>query len=287
MNTPFPETSTEEYRKQTHCPSCGRFSGIFTRCPYCQAGIPKRLSIRVFKVIAVLTSTVGLLLLLFFAQTVKSPLVTIAELGPLSNFAHVRMEGVVSNSYGIHPKWGSLGFTLEQPGKEGQPLRIRISAYSKVAKEIGDQNKVPVEGDQISIEGQVRFQKDTPSLLINASEHLTILRKGKADKPDEVLAPEQITESMMGQNVRIVGLVTGTRSFETGDIIRLNHGQQGFPVWVPIRCRPEQSIVKGMKIEAAGKVKSYKDALEVEVLKPNSVKILAIGEAVPTQEGGE
>ncbi|MFA6749509.1 MAG: hypothetical protein WCS82_06500, partial [Candidatus Riflebacteria bacterium] len=67
------DASEARYHQETHCQSCGRFVGVFTRCPYCQALTQKRMSIRVFKVLSVLLSTVGLLLLLFYARNVKTP----------------------------------------------------------------------------------------------------------------------------------------------------------------------------------------------------------------------
>ncbi len=271
------QTPEERYKQETHCQSCGRFVGIYTRCPYCQALTQKRLSIRVFKVISVLTSTVGLLMLLFFARHVKTPEVKIADLGPLSNFAHVRIQGEVTQSYGVHPKWGSLGFVMTQ-GDAENPQTLRVSAYAKVAKEIEARNLVPNKGDIISIEGQVRFQKDTASLLLNAPEHIAFIKRVAAAAPETVktVEPDKIENSMIGQFVNVTGSVLSTKKFPTGVIVNIDNGEAGFPVWVPIdSLESEEPLHPGDLIEANGKVETFKDKLEIKVLKKGNFKILS------------
>lgn len=279
-------TQEERYTKEIHCPSCGRFTGVFTRCPYCQALIDKRLSIKVFKWIAVLTSTVGLMLLLFYAKHVKTPEVKISELGPLSNFAHVRIVGTVQKSFGIHPQWGSLGFVIVQnDGK--QEYTIRVSAYSKVAKNIEKLNLVPAKGDQISVEGQVRFQKDSPSLLINAPEHISFIKK--SDKEPEavtVVEPNKLSHSNLGSYVSVTGSVLSTKSFETGMIVNLDDGTSGLPVWVPKKYLPDDlELHSGDLIEAIGKVETFKDKLEIKVNRTQAFKVITrVNTATPNGE---
>ncbi|NCB39242.1 MAG: hypothetical protein EOM80_10760 [Erysipelotrichia bacterium] len=269
-------TQEERYHNETHCPSCGRFVGIYTRCPYCQALTQKRLSIRVFKVISVVISTIGLLMLLFFARHVQTQEVKISELGPLSNFAHVRIQGVVDQSYGIHPKWGSLGFVVAQ-GDDTKRQTIRISAYAKVAKEIEAKNLVPNKGDIVSIEGQVRFQKDSPSLLLNASEHIAFIKRTTPEvETVKNVEADKIDDSMLGRFVNVTGSVLTTKSFGTGLIINLDDGASGFPVWVPKDCMEEDPQLKsGDLIEATGKVETFKDKLEIKVNRKGAFKVIS------------
>ncbi|HNX77557.1 MAG TPA: hypothetical protein PKM56_17895 [Candidatus Rifleibacterium sp.] len=270
-------TPEERYHQETHCDSCGRFVGIYTRCPYCQALTQKRLSIKVFKVISVLTSTVGLLMLLFFARHVKTPEVKIADLGPLSNFAHVRIQGEVTQSYGVHPKWGSLGFVMTQGGAEN-PQTLRVSAYAKVAKEIEARNLVPNKGDIISIEGQVRFQKDSAGLLLNAAEHIAFIKRVPASEPETVktVEPDKIDNTMIGRFVNMTGSVLSTKKFPTGVIVNIDNGESGFPVWVPVESLESEAPLRpGDLIEVNGKVETFKDKLEVKVLKKGNFKILS------------
>lgn len=283
-------TKEERYQKETHCQSCGRFVGVFTRCPYCQALTQKRLSIRVFKWISVLISTVGLVMLLFFARHVKTPEVKIVDLGPLSNFAHVRIVGEVETSYGIHKQWGSLGFILAQGDKENKKT-IRVSAYSKVAKEIDARKLVPQKGDIVSVEGQVRFQKDSPSLLVGAHEHLTFISRNPDAKAKEEPAlnvePDKIDKTMIGAMVNVTGSVLSIKEFKgKGIIINLDNGKDGFPVWVPSFAMDEDpNLNPGDLIAATGKVETFKDLIEVKLSKKGQLKILSRVSA--TEESGD
>lgn len=277
----------QRYQKETHCPSCGRFTGVFTRCPYCQALVEKRLSITAFKWIAVLTSTVGLAMLLFYARHVKTPEIKISQLGPLSNFAHVRIQGKVDRSFGIHPQWGSLGFILSQTEPGQEPRTIRVSAYSKVAREIESRNLVPAKGDEISVEGQVRFQKDEPSLLINAPEHISFIKKSQ-NVPEEIKAvePDKVGHTHLNTYISVTGSVLSTKSFPSGMIINLDNGASGLPVWLP-KAHLEEGLTlnPGDLIEAIGKVETFKDTLEVKINKPNSFKIVSRVSTSTTVEG--
>lgn len=277
----------QRYHKETHCPSCGRFTGIFTRCPYCQALINKRLSIQAFKWIAVLTSTVGLMMLLFYARHVKTPEVKIKDLGPLSNFAHVRVQGKVDRSFGIHPQWGSLGFIIAQSEEGKEPLTIRVSAYSKVAKDIEARNLVPAKGDEVSVEGQVRFQKDSPSLLINAPEHIKIIKKSD-NVPEEIknVDPDKLGHNHLNTFVCVTGSVLSTKSFATGMIINIDNGASGLPVWVPKQYLEEGlELHPGDLIEATGKVETFKDKLEVKVMREKSFKVVSrVSTTQPAEE---
>ncbi len=281
------ETQSKEelYRAETHCPSCGRFVGVYTRCPYCQALTQKRLSIRVFKAIALLTSTVGLVLLLFFAKHVETPLVEVADLGPLSNFAHVRIKGIVKSSYGIHPSWKSLSFTVQSG--EGEKTRdIRVSAYSKIAAGIEKLGAVPEQGDEVTVEGQVRFQKNSPSLLLNAPEHIKVIKKSKKASGIKSVTPAEITTELLNRFVKVTGSVIGQHKFESGIQIELDNGDKGIIVWIPNEFFPAQTVVNsGDLIEATGQVLTFKDKLEVKVNRANSFKV--VNSVEPTTSAGE
>lgn len=267
----------QRYQQETHCPSCGRFSGIFTRCPYCQALIDKRLSIRIFKLIAIFTSTIGLMMLLFYAQHVETPEVKIKDLSPLSNFAHVRITGKVERSFGVHPQWGSLGFILKQEEKGKEPFTIRVSAYSKVAREMEKRNLIPARGDEVSVEGQVRFQKDSPSLLINAPEHIRIIKK-LANIPEEIenIEPDKLNYKHLNTYVCVIGSVLTTKTFPSGMIIEIDDGKSGLPVWLPKQYFEETlKLNSGDLIEATGIVETFKDRFEVKIVKENSFRVIS------------
>ncbi len=287
MNLP-PSASEEQklYHEQTHCQSCGRFVGVFDRCPYCQAVTTKRLSLRVFKLLSVLVSTVGLALLLFYARTIQPPLITIDSLTPLTNFAQVRIRGTVERSFGIHPQWGSLSFVLAQKGKTGEVNRIRVSAYGKVASEVAALNNVPQEGDELTVQGLVRFQKDNPGILLNSGRRIEFHKRASAAGAASAapLSSSEVKPEMVGKTVQVKGKVAEVLTFPRGILIRLDQRREGLPVWVPSRVHEDMEIDLSTldeddEIIVSGKVKPYKQDVEIEVAAANAIRRL--GESKP------
>lgn len=295
----------ERYHSETHCPSCGRFVGTETRCPYCQTETQKRLSIRIFKYISVLISTLGLLMLLFYARNVKTPAVSIKELGPLSNFAHVKIIGYASQNANITP-WGTLSFYVYQyvdkNGKvvtdknlfeSSERVEMKVTAYKKVAQGINKEN-LPSRGDLIDVEGQIRVQQQEASMLINSSEHLRLISKAdpnsiqaqnnsfKSGKMDAVLnskplTPQAITANMKKKTVKVSGLVKQVQQVENDCvIIRLENGtEKGLPVFVPQFTKNKLSMPKiGATLESVGTVEEYYGELEVKVFDGSTFKII-------------
>lgn len=293
------DKQAEQYHAETHCQSCGRFVGTETRCPYCQAETQKRLSIRVFKVISVIISTLGLLMLLFYARNVQTPEVRISELGPLSNFAHVRIVGYAAQDAKPN-KWGTLSFNVVQfvdekgnvvtdkaKFKDSQKEEIRVSAYKKVAADI-DEKSYPQKWDKIEVEGQIRVQQKEASMLINAPEHLRIVeshgprKNGKLSKiqPKDLvaLAPNEVTKEMLNKPAKITGLVKSFSMVKNDcAIISLESGESAeFPVFVTEYSKKNlKEPVSGETIEAVGIVKLYNEKLELEVSKSGYIKVMA------------
>ena len=286
METEKQELTREElYYNETHCPSCGRFVGPLTRCPYCQALTQKRLSIRIFKWISALLSTVGLLMLLFYARNVKTQEVQISQLGLLSNFGHVAIKGTVTDSRGLS-KWGRLSFNIQQVGQDGTVDTIEVNAYNKIAKEIASLNLVPKNGDVVRVEGRVRAQNDNYSLLINAPRHISIEGRDsnlplETSEVFSAIVPniqelEAINKDMLNSVVKVTGSVLRVAHTQYGDNDLLdNSTEDGFSVWIPkYFLKPEDSYKQGDLIEATGVVSEYNNALQIKINKKGSVKVI-------------
>ncbi len=305
------DPQAELYHSETHCPSCGRFVGTETRCPYCQTETQKRLSIRIFKVISVLISTLGLAMLLFYARHVQTAKVNINELTPLTNFAHVRIVGYADKDATMN-QWGTLSFNViqyfdkngklvtdKQKFKESERKEIRVTAYKKVAEMVNDNDK-PRAGEEVEVEGQVRVQQNVASLLVNAPEHIRAiydekkprrpLGKGYAqsnNKVDTNIPPtkvEEITEKLIKKNVKVLGSVKSVLSVENDcAIIRLENGSEnGLPVFVPSVSKKKIALPQnGTKVEVFGTVENYTNPqtntteLEISLKKPYEyIKVL-------------
>ena len=305
------DPQAEYYHSETHCPSCGRFVGTETRCPYCQTETQKRLSIRIFKVISVLISTLGLAMLLFYARHVETQKVNINELTPLTNFAHVRIVGYADKDATMN-QWGTLSFNViqfydkngkivtdKQKFKESERKEIRVTAYKKVAEQVNDNDK-PRAGEEVEVEGQVRVQQNVASLLVNAPEHIRAiydekkprrpLAKGFAPqnaKVDTNIQPtkvEEINEKLVKKSVKVFATVKSVMPVENDCvIIKIENGtENGLSVFVPSFSKKKMAHPQiGSRVEVFGTVENYNNPmtntteLEISLKRPYEyIKVL-------------
>ncbi len=296
------DPQSQKYHSETHCPSCGRFVGTETRCPYCQTETQKRLSIRIFKVISVLLSTLGLLMLLFYARTVKTPEIDIKEIGPLSNFGHFAITGYAENDCSL-TKWGTISFTLVQYyDREGNRIadtdklnqfekkEIRVTAYKNIAEKIDIKN-LPRKGEEVYVEGQISVKQGQASLIINAPEHIktyydsSVVRKDLTVPPDtkkkqapiQIDSLDKINKELLNKIVKTTGVVKDVTMLENNcaQVLLENGINEGLIVYFP--QYPNKGITlptTGANIEVTGIVQEYNGKLEIIINKKQDYKEL-------------
>ncbi len=183
--------------ENARCPSCGRFVGPHTRCPYCGARIEGRIALRTIKIVAILLAVVGLLGLWLYARTVDIPTLRIADAQATTNMAYVRVEGTVVRSLSFDPESRYLAFWLDDGSGE-----LRVSIYRSVTEALLAQQKIPALGDHVRVAGTLRVREDYVSLTVNAADHLEI------ERPRPVtLRIGEITALDEGLRVHIAGEV--------------------------------------------------------------------------------
>ena len=148
---PGHETQSDEM----NCPSCGRFVGAVTKCPYCGSKVEKRMSLVAIRWAAVLLSTVGLFLLFLMAKHREIPLVKLGEVKPTMNFAQIRVEGVVDSDARTFRTGGGMGFNFS----DGTGT-IMVFISQKQAQEMVERNLVPKTGDQVNFAGGLNIADD-------------------------------------------------------------------------------------------------------------------------------
>lgn len=185
----------------THCPSCGRFVGAFTRCPHCGARIRHRMSLTFFRYAAVLLATVGLFFLYLASTRREVPVVRIGEISPMMNFAYVRVQGTVSSEPRIFKEGGrvqSLRFAVDDGTGE-----IQVSAYRGQAESLLADNRVPNLGDKVDVAGSLSVSADDRLLLrLQVPEHLRLERRAPEVAELGALRPEDT-----GRRVVVEGVI--------------------------------------------------------------------------------
>jgi len=163
----------------TLCPSCNRYIGPVGKCPYCNTDAGPPPLMRAMRLVALLLATAGLLLLYLTARHREPPLVRIADITPVMNFAQVRVAGTVSRKAYISRNRDSISFTVADDSGS-----IRVAAYRHVASALLESNQTPGAGDHVEVSGSLSVTADAmPKLYLKAPAHLSIEPRSKNTTP--------------------------------------------------------------------------------------------------------
>jgi DNA/RNA endonuclease YhcR with UshA esterase domain len=124
---------------------------------------------RIFKWLILALAIAGVGALLVAVRSTTRPLFTVASITPAMNFAYVRIAGVIPAYPSLSSAGDYLSFTVQDD--TGQ---MRVSAYRSTVNGLLAQSRIPMPGDQVSVEGSLRVRDDDASLTLEAPEALTI-----------------------------------------------------------------------------------------------------------------
>jgi len=162
------------------CPSCDRFIGTRTVCPYCDADSAKTPLMRYLRTAALCLAVVGLGLLYLMSTRREIPLTPIADITPTMNFAYIRIAGTVARAPYVSGKQGALDY-LSFAVDDGTG-ELRVAAYREAARALEAQGRVPRRGASVDVAGSLRVPADgRRKLTLQVPGHLKI---GKEKGPE-------------------------------------------------------------------------------------------------------
>jgi len=151
------------------CPSCGRFVGPLEQCPYCGATVHKRLPLRYIQIGAVLIALAGVAALLYAMSGAATPKVAIASIEATMNYAYVHLEGQVTRGPSYNSDTQTLTFYITDSTGE-----IQASSFRATTRDLIAQKKIPVAGDHVAVEGNLRVREDSVSFNLVSPDKLQI-----------------------------------------------------------------------------------------------------------------
>lgn len=188
---PGHETQSDEM----NCPSCGRFVGAVTKCPYCGAKVSKRMSLTATRWAAVLLATVGLFLLYLMAKNREIPVVQLGKIEPTWNFGLVRVEGTVATD--ARPFKSGRGMSFNVDDGTGRMVVFTTERQMETLKE---QNLVPKAGDKIAFDAQLNISDDKSNLKLSGMKTFVLERA-----PADAVRIGDLDLKFSGKTVTIVG----------------------------------------------------------------------------------
>lgn len=258
--TPRTSHPVRDFPPETLCPSCGKFVGAYTRCPYCGCEHKHRMSIRFFRSFALAVSITGLFLIWIAARGVKAPLVKVKDIGPMNSFAYVRIEGENTRT-SAYPD-GGVGFVLD----DGTGT-IRVQAYADTGRALAAMGRVPGPGERVSAEGTIQFTGERARLLVNVPEKVVVTRDGTARPGAAPVEIAEIDAGQKGKEVVIMGKVTGLSNIGKGTKMELTDptGTIDVVLWDSVReaAAPGLAPAAGKLLKVRGHVGEYRGRLQV------------------------
>jgi DNA/RNA endonuclease YhcR with UshA esterase domain len=195
--------------------------------------------------------------LVLASRATARPLTAISSINPAMNFAYVRLQGVVIDYPSLSTADGYLSFRLQDTT---DPLggEMRVSAYRAAVETLLAQQRVPMPGDQVTVEGTLRVRDDEPSLVLNAPEALEI-----SSPQPQTIDLAALDAMALGERACTRGQVRRLRDVsESLRIVTLRDGSAEADMLLPLGLQPlfgdAPELEVGEWISASGAVGEYR-----------------------------
>ena len=261
----------ETQSSEMNCPSCGRFVGAVTKCPYCGAKVEKRMSLVAIRWAAVLLSTIGLALLFLMAKYREIPVVKLGEVKATMNFAQIRVEGVVDSDARTFRTGGGMGFNFT----DGTGT-IMVFISQKQAQEMVERNLVPKAGDQVSFAGGLNISDDKSSMRLLSVDEFQLVRA-----PAATLRLADVSTDLKGSSVTVEGKVMDLfpppANSKRPYALKLQDasGEQTINFWQTEYDQiANKDVLVGAFVRARVSVAAYQDKLQLKLASGLDLEIL-------------
>jgi len=217
----------------------------------------KRIDISKLKVLSLILAVVGLAVILIAAQSAQAPLAKVGDVygNYLMNYAVVRVEGNVSEVPSVSESGGKLSVIFSVSDGTGS-LDIRV--YSPVAERMIRAGAVPMPGDRVEAEVQLRVRETYTYGILNYLGGLKFMRKVYSPNPERV---NSLDKSLSHRYVTVEGMVEDSREVSRGLLFDVDTGAGKVTVLLPkvlyvLSGRP--NVTAGDSVSVAGVVYLYK-----------------------------
>lgn len=258
-----------------NCPSCGKFVGPYEKCPYCQADLKKRLSLKLVKRISVIGSVVGLIMLWYASKMQEIPVVKVSSITERMNNALVEVVGTIVTAKFEEEKNSFSYIVADETGK----IKLNGSnALSNFKNAYGD--NMPQEGDKIRVAGQLNIsEKFGTSMFIKNPKRIVIVEKDIAsEKKIKDITIKDVKKSFIFK----VTIEDVEREFSVGKSVSVSDGTGSISLtvfnWdfekITDTATKENLLSPGAEYRMVAIVDSYNGVLQLKLKNPGNPKNL-------------
>ncbi|HEY4722216.1 MAG TPA: OB-fold nucleic acid binding domain-containing protein, partial [Anaerolineae bacterium] len=227
--------------------------------------------IRTFGLASIVVALAGLAVLWFFATRAPIAHLKIGDVQSTSNYAYAQISGTVTRGPNYNAASQSLTFWVRDETGE-----IMVAAFRSPVQELIAANKIPVPGDNVSVQGTLRVREAVPSLSLDSASAITLVRAtDQAARRD--LASITAADALHGVTVR--GVVRAIRTpYEGLKLISLRDATG--PIDVAISADTEAllgaapQVAVGQAVQVIGTVTLYDSTPQITLNRGADLSLL-------------
>jgi len=282
----------EESQEGRYCPSCGRYVGHHSLCPYCGARVKVRVSLKVLAIISLILAVSGVIAIYFAAHS-KAPTVLVEQITPEMNYARVRVVGYVVSAPYYDDISGRLSFRIVDLNwtynEYFNTSNIIVNVYPPTSLELIRLGRIPVLGDKVEVVGTLKL-RGYIAMAINYEEDLNILREAPVSVSIDEIANNW--GSMIGKSVTVDGWVVEYSNYSGMLLLKIKDyystTQYKLSVYIPEIVYKwlgnMTDFFLGDKIEITGNIWEYRGEPELVPWNASSIVLIEKLEIMPLAE---
>lgn len=220
---------------------------------------------RQLKGLVILAACAAVAALVFAARAQPRGLTDIDRIHPEMNYAYVRVSGAVVG----HPMRSEDSLSFIVADGSG---RIRVSAYRRTVQDLQRQDRLPVAGDHVMVEGTLRIREEDASVLLGAASAL------QRERPEPFVVDLAALDALDdGARAAAVGQIRRVRRVaDRLAILTLRHGSAVAEIPLPREVLSDVSALRpGDWLSVTGGVARYRDAVQLLPAAPEDLIAVA------------
>ena len=186
-----------------------------------------QITLKWLKIASVLMVVGGLIVIYMASLGVSAPLVRISDVygNYAMNYAVVRLRGNVTSPPYVEVTSGKITIKIWISDGSGE---IGIYVYDAQARELLQKGILPMPGDTVDVEAQVRVRDQYTYVILQLAEQLKVYRISSG-----YTKTQSLDVSMSNKLVSVEGVASGIRNVSSGILFYVDTGSERVTVLIP------------------------------------------------------
>jgi DNA/RNA endonuclease YhcR with UshA esterase domain len=263
--------------KPGFCSKCGAYVGAFPKCHWCYEPMPHAPELKLGRILALIMTIAGLIMIGMYASIEPAPNVRIADLGPTYSNANLIIKGNITNIDYYEPddgSWKSLRFTVDDGSGS-----IEVKAYTETIDKMIFSGNTPALGETCSVRGSFYIRGDEKYILLGNNEYFITSREINHFLNASTLAslysskPQQYRGDWAQLNGTITYIGNDGVYFDLDNSVRIY-----FPEYVRVfSINSTFTFIEGDRVSIEGIIHDYNGKPELHLARAEDISFISHG----------